>query len=159
MTGTANEITASPTTGDVVLTPTPTYPIHMYSFIIAGGEVRPDVVAVERRGGRVRHEHHDHVGPAGDIRDAADGEAFLLRLGTRPAACLEPDPHVDAAVADAVDDLALDLLLPPTPVPSGGFGDASTDARMAGEQATATREKLREQLRAGKLDALLSQPG
>lgn len=26
--------------GDVVLTPTPTYPIHMYSFIIAGGEVR-----------------------------------------------------------------------------------------------------------------------
>ncbi|MCH8041150.1 MAG: aminotransferase class I/II-fold pyridoxal phosphate-dependent enzyme [Nitrospinae bacterium] len=26
--------------GDVVLTPTPTYPIHMYSSIIAGGEVR-----------------------------------------------------------------------------------------------------------------------
>ena len=26
--------------GDVVLTPTPTYPIHMYSFIIADGEVR-----------------------------------------------------------------------------------------------------------------------
>jgi alanine-synthesizing transaminase len=26
--------------GDVVLTPTPTYPIHMYSIIIAGGEVR-----------------------------------------------------------------------------------------------------------------------
>src|SRR6478609_5487218 len=26
--------------GDVVLTPTPTYPIHMYSFVIAGGEVR-----------------------------------------------------------------------------------------------------------------------
>jgi alanine-synthesizing transaminase len=26
--------------GDVVLTPTPTYPIHMYSMIIAGGEVR-----------------------------------------------------------------------------------------------------------------------
>jgi alanine-synthesizing transaminase len=26
--------------GDVVMTPTPTYPIHMYSFIIAGGEVR-----------------------------------------------------------------------------------------------------------------------
>jgi alanine-synthesizing transaminase len=26
--------------GVVVLTPTPTYPIHMYSFIIAGGEVR-----------------------------------------------------------------------------------------------------------------------
>ncbi|GJL56252.1 MAG: aminotransferase [Nitrospirales bacterium] len=26
--------------GDVVLTPTPTYPIHMYSVIIAGGEVR-----------------------------------------------------------------------------------------------------------------------
>lgn len=26
--------------GDVVLTPTPTYPVHMYSFIIAGGEVR-----------------------------------------------------------------------------------------------------------------------
>src|SRR5207245_10149864 len=26
--------------GDVVLTPTPTYPIHPYSVIIAGGEVR-----------------------------------------------------------------------------------------------------------------------
>ena len=26
--------------GDVALTPTPTYPIHMYSVIIAGGEVR-----------------------------------------------------------------------------------------------------------------------
>ncbi|MCS6325765.1 MAG: alanine transaminase [Nitrospira sp.] len=26
--------------GDVVLTPTPTYPVHMYSFIIADGEVR-----------------------------------------------------------------------------------------------------------------------
>ena len=26
--------------GDVVLTPTPTYPIHMYSVIIAGGEIR-----------------------------------------------------------------------------------------------------------------------
>ena len=26
--------------GDVVLTPTPTYPIHMYGVVIAGGDVR-----------------------------------------------------------------------------------------------------------------------
>jgi alanine-synthesizing transaminase len=34
--------------GDVVMTPTPTYPIHMYAFIIAGGEVRGIELCEER---------------------------------------------------------------------------------------------------------------
>jgi ATP-dependent HslUV protease ATP-binding subunit HslU len=50
----------------------------------------------------------------------------------------------------AAEERLLDLLLPPAPASS--FGDASTDAAMARDQASATRERLREQLRAGKLD-------
>jgi len=38
--GLAHLALAMVTPGDVVLTPTPTYPIHPYSIIIAGGEVR-----------------------------------------------------------------------------------------------------------------------
>ncbi len=38
--GLAHLALAMVTPGDVVLTPTPTYPIHSYSVIIAGGEVR-----------------------------------------------------------------------------------------------------------------------
>jgi ATP-dependent HslUV protease ATP-binding subunit HslU len=51
----------------------------------------------------------------------------------------------------AAEERLLDLLLPPPP--SSGFGDGSTDAQMAGEHASSTREKLRDQLRAGRLDA------
>ena len=38
--GLAHLVLAMLSPGDVVLTPTPTYPIHMYSVVIAGGEVR-----------------------------------------------------------------------------------------------------------------------
>src|SRR5436853_6961235 len=38
--GLAHLALAMVTPGDVVLTPTPTYPIHPYSIVIAGGEVR-----------------------------------------------------------------------------------------------------------------------
>jgi ATP-dependent HslUV protease ATP-binding subunit HslU len=48
------------------------------------------------------------------------------------------------------EERVLDLLLPP--MPTSTFGDGSTEARMAREQSHATRERLREQLRAGRLD-------
>jgi ATP-dependent HslUV protease ATP-binding subunit HslU len=51
----------------------------------------------------------------------------------------------------AAEERVLDLLLPP--VPSSSFGDASRDAEMTADHASSTREKLREQLRAGRLDA------
>ena len=51
----------------------------------------------------------------------------------------------------AAEERLLDLLLPPsTPSP---LGDASTDAAMAREHQMSTRERLREQLLAGRLDA------
>ncbi len=50
----------------------------------------------------------------------------------------------------AAEERVLDLLLPSPPASS--FGEGSREAEMAGEQASATREKLREQLRAGRLD-------
>jgi ATP-dependent HslUV protease ATP-binding subunit HslU len=49
----------------------------------------------------------------------------------------------------AAEERLLDLLLPPT---SSTFGDASTEAEMARQQSASTREKLRDQLRAGRLD-------
>jgi len=54
----------------------------------------------------------------------------------------------------AAEERLLDLLLPPAPsaAPSP-FGESSTEAQMAGDQARATREKLREQLHGGRLDA------
>jgi len=50
----------------------------------------------------------------------------------------------------AAEERLLDLLLPPAPV--SGFGEASTEADLTRDHAVATREKLREQLRSGKLD-------
>ncbi|MFI5177815.1 MAG: ATP-dependent protease ATPase subunit HslU [Vicinamibacterales bacterium] len=51
----------------------------------------------------------------------------------------------------AAEERLLDLLLPPAPA-SSSFGEASRDAGMTAEHASTTREKLREQLRAGRLD-------
>jgi ATP-dependent HslUV protease ATP-binding subunit HslU len=69
----------------------------------------------------------------------------------------------------AAEERLLDLLLPPVPATtssaqgssshvssggvSSGFGAGSRDELMAREHATSTREKLREQLRAGKFNA------
>jgi ATP-dependent HslUV protease ATP-binding subunit HslU len=50
----------------------------------------------------------------------------------------------------AAEERLLDLLLPPAP-PSP-FGEASTDAQMTHDHAATTRDRLREQLRAGRLD-------
>jgi ATP-dependent HslUV protease ATP-binding subunit HslU len=51
----------------------------------------------------------------------------------------------------AAEERLLDLLLPPAPASS--FGDGSTEADLASDHASATREKLREQLHAGRLDS------
>jgi ATP-dependent HslUV protease ATP-binding subunit HslU len=50
----------------------------------------------------------------------------------------------------AAEERLLDLLLPPAPPTS--FGPGSHEAEMAGEHASTTREKLREQFRAGRFD-------
>jgi ATP-dependent HslUV protease ATP-binding subunit HslU len=49
------------------------------------------------------------------------------------------------------EERLLDLLLPPPSTSS--FGESSTEQELARERVSATREKLREQLRAGRLDA------
>jgi ATP-dependent HslUV protease ATP-binding subunit HslU len=61
----------------------------------------------------------------------------------------------------AAEERLLDLLLPIAnapvspgpPVPAAPLGEGSTEANMARDHATATREKLREQLHSGKLAA------
>jgi ATP-dependent HslUV protease ATP-binding subunit HslU len=62
----------------------------------------------------------------------------------------EREVEVRERARQAAEERILDLLLPP-PAPSG-FGDTSTEARLAREQTSTTRERLREQLRAGRLD-------
>jgi ATP-dependent HslUV protease ATP-binding subunit HslU len=63
----------------------------------------------------------------------------------------ERETEVKERAQQAAEERLLDLLLPPSPPSS--FGESSEDARMAREQASATRERLREQLRAGRLDS------
>jgi ATP-dependent HslUV protease ATP-binding subunit HslU len=65
----------------------------------------------------------------------------------------EREAEVRERAAVAAEERVLDLLLPPPPPTASGFGAGSADEQMAREHATATREKLREQLRAGKFDA------
>jgi ATP-dependent HslUV protease ATP-binding subunit HslU len=62
----------------------------------------------------------------------------------------ERESEVREKARQAAEERVLDLLLP-APAPSG-FGDSSTEAEVAHTHASATREKLREQLRAGRLD-------
>jgi len=62
----------------------------------------------------------------------------------------ERQAEVRGKAAEAAEERILDLLLPPaTPSP---FGGASADAEAARDQGVSTRERLREQLRAGRLD-------
>jgi ATP-dependent HslUV protease ATP-binding subunit HslU len=63
----------------------------------------------------------------------------------------ERESEVKERAQQAAEERLLDLLLPPSPTSS--FGESSEDARMAREQASATRERLREQLRSGRLDS------
>ncbi len=64
----------------------------------------------------------------------------------------EREAEVRARAAGAAEERLLDLLLPPSPAAASGFGTAFHDEQMVREHATTTREKLRDQLRAGKLD-------
>jgi ATP-dependent HslUV protease ATP-binding subunit HslU len=65
----------------------------------------------------------------------------------------EREEEVRERAKQAAEERLLDLLLPPSPVvqPSS-FGEASTESQVTREHAFGTRERLREQLRAGRLD-------
>jgi ATP-dependent HslUV protease ATP-binding subunit HslU len=63
----------------------------------------------------------------------------------------EREAEVRERARQSAEERLLDLLLPPSP-PASSFGESSTDAAMAREHASHTRERLREQLRAGRLD-------
>ena len=63
----------------------------------------------------------------------------------------EREAEVRDKARQAAEERLLDLLLPPGP--SSPMGDASTDAAMIREHQTTTRERLREQLREGRLDS------
>jgi ATP-dependent HslUV protease ATP-binding subunit HslU len=76
------------------------------------------------------------------VRDLAEIAVKMVRE--------EREVEVRERARQAAEERLLDLLLPPGP-PSA-FGESSTDAQMAADHATVTREKLREQLRAGRLD-------
>jgi ATP-dependent HslUV protease ATP-binding subunit HslU len=76
------------------------------------------------------------------VRDLAEIAVKMIRE--------ERELEVRERARQAAEERLLDLLLPPAP-PSP-FGDASTDARMAADHASTTRERLREQLHAGRLD-------
>jgi alanine-synthesizing transaminase len=75
--------------GDVVLCPDPAYPIHQYSVIIAGGDLRhvpltPDTdLIAEPRGGDRAHlaeaEDADHLVPAQSDHDVVD-RGFFERI-------------------------------------------------------------------------------
>jgi ATP-dependent HslUV protease ATP-binding subunit HslU len=63
----------------------------------------------------------------------------------------ERQAEVRGKATEAAEERILDLLLPPAgPSP---FGATSADAEAARDQGSATRERLREQLRSGRLDA------
>jgi ATP-dependent HslUV protease ATP-binding subunit HslU len=81
------------------------------------------------------------------IRDLAEIAIKMVRE--------EREIEVREKARHAAEERLLDLLLPPAPGAgsTSGFGEASTEAQMAGDHSSATREKLREQLRAGRLDA------
>ena len=62
----------------------------------------------------------------------------------------EREAEVRSQARRAAEERLLDLLLPPSPV--SPMGEASVDAQMARDHQASTRERLREQLHAGKLD-------
>jgi ATP-dependent HslUV protease ATP-binding subunit HslU len=63
----------------------------------------------------------------------------------------ERETEVREKARQAAEERLLDLLLPPAP-PVSTFGDASTESQMTRDHASTTREKLREQLKAGRFD-------
>src|SRR6478736_2646612 len=84
------------------------------------------------------------------VRDLVEIAVKMLRE--------EREVDVRERARQAAEERLLDLLLPSSPATAhdaaiSPMGDASTDAQLVRDHAAAaTREKLREQLRAGKLD-------
>ena len=78
------------------------------------------------------------------IRDLAEIAVKMVRE--------ERESEVRDKARAAAEERLLDLLLPPAPPASSSFGESSTEAQMAIDHASSTREKLREQLHAGRLD-------
>ena len=77
------------------------------------------------------------------VRDLVEIAVKMLRE--------EREAEVHEKARQAAEERLLDLLLPPaTPSP---LGESSTDATLTRDHATNTREKFREQLRAGRLDS------
>jgi ATP-dependent HslUV protease ATP-binding subunit HslU len=62
----------------------------------------------------------------------------------------EREVEVREKARAAAEERLLDLLLPPSPV--SPLGETSVEAGMTRDHATSTRDRLREQLRAGRLD-------
>ncbi len=76
------------------------------------------------------------------VRDLVEIAVKMLRE--------ERELEVRERARQAAEERILDLLLPPS-TPST-FGEQSTEAQMTRDHASGTRERLREQLRAGRLD-------
>ena len=83
-------------------------------------------------------------------RDVESMVRGLVEIGVKMVR-EEREKEVLGRATQAAEERMLDLLLPPSHQGSG-FGAESHDEQLTREQASATREKLREQLRAGKLD-------
>ena len=64
-------------------------------------EVRLDVIGENARLSGVRCEHHDDVGPLGNLGRRTDRQSLLFSLLTRLRAFLEADAHIDARVTQA----------------------------------------------------------
>jgi ATP-dependent HslUV protease ATP-binding subunit HslU len=86
-------------------------------------------------------------------RDVESMVRDLVEIGVKMVR-EEREAEVRTRAAQAAEERLLDLLLPASPASpaSPGFGTGSHDEQMARDHAMSTREKLREQLRAGKLD-------
>ncbi|HEY6359168.1 MAG TPA: ATP-dependent protease ATPase subunit HslU, partial [Vicinamibacterales bacterium] len=84
-------------------------------------------------------------------RDVESMVRDLVEIGVKMVR-QEREAELLAKARQAAEERVLDLLLPPTATASSSFGDTSTEAEMARQHALSTREKLREQLRAGRLD-------
>jgi ATP-dependent HslUV protease ATP-binding subunit HslU len=80
------------------------------------------------------------------VRDLAEAAVDMVRR--------EKQAEVREKAEQNVEEQLLDLLLPPArPAPALGFSDEGESAQVSSrDQARTTREKLREQLRAGALD-------
>lgn len=68
---------------------------------VTGLEVGFDVSCEDLGLGGVGGQHHDHIGPFGDLGGSVDVQALLFYLGPRPRTLLQPDAHLHTRVAQA----------------------------------------------------------